>query len=111
MPIEQSPCMVPCAFSPGILISSVPDGWRNFWYESFGMTRLAEQSNVPLVFTRNTVGIPAFAVTTRGEQPPFREMSTYCTPSTIVAVALLHPSPDERAASQNAPPTRRTLTT
>ena len=77
IPIEQRPCIVPCACSLGILISSVPDGWRIFWYESFGMTKLAEQSNVPLVFPRNTVGIPAVAVTTCGEYPPFAEMSTY----------------------------------
>src|SRR3989344_7874261 len=110
MPIEQSPCIVPCACSLGILISSVPDGWRIFWYESFGMTKLAEQSNVPLVFTRNTVGIPAVAVTTCGEYPPFAEISTYCTPSTIVAVPLAA-APDDCVASQNAPAMRRTLTT
>src|SRR3989344_2162989 len=74
------------------------------------MTKLAEQSNVPLVFIRKTVGMPAFASMTRGEYPPLAVMSTYCTPPTIVAVALPPPPPDERADSQNAPPTRRTLT-
>ncbi len=74
------------------------------------MTKLAEQSNVPLVFTRNTVGKPAVAVTTRGEYPPFAEMSTYCMPSTMVAVPLAA-APEDFVASQNAPPTRRVLTT
>src|SRR3989344_1368728 len=75
------------------------------------MTKLAEQSNVPLVFIRKIVGMPAFASMTRGEYPPLAVMSTYCTPPTIVAVALPPPPPDERADSQNAPPTRRTLNT
>ena len=75
------------------------------------MTKLAEQSNVPLVFIRKTVSMPAFASMTRGEYPPLAVMSTYCTPPTMVAVALPPPPPDERADSQKAPPTRRTLTT
>lgn len=47
------------------------------------MTKLAEQSKVPRVLTRKTVGTPAFAVTTLGEYPPFAVMSINCLPSTI----------------------------
>src|SRR3990167_3539838 len=87
--MEQRPCMVPWACSAGIGISSVPVGERNFWYCSFGITRLAEQANVPLVFTRKVVGTPAFARITRGEYPPFAVMSTICFPSTTeTAVSL-----------------------
>src|SRR3989338_10605933 len=80
--MEQRPCIVPCASSADIGISSVPVGERNFWYCNFGITRLAEQSNVPFVFTRKVVGTPAFARITRGEYPPFAVMSTTCFPST-----------------------------
>jgi hypothetical protein len=49
------------------------------------MTRLDEQSNVPLVSTRNIVGTPAVAVMMRGEYPLFADTSIYCVPSIIVA--------------------------
>src|SRR3989344_7892623 len=91
--MEQRPCMVPWACSAGIGIASVPVGERNFWYCNFGITRLAEQSNVPLVFTRKVVGTPAFARITRGEYPPFAVMSTSCFPSTTdTAVSLSTPA-------------------
>src|SRR3989344_4071339 len=41
---------------------------------------------------RTTVGIPAFATTTRGEYPPFAVMSTIWMPLTIVAVGAGRPS-------------------
>lgn len=44
----------------------------------------AEQSYVPVVFTRSTVGIPAFATVFRGQYPPFALISTVCTLSVIV---------------------------
>src|SRR3989344_980632 len=76
------------------------------------MTRLAEQSKVPLVCTRNTVGMPAFAVMTRGEYPPFAVTSMNCLPSTTVATAAPEAVlSEEEVASQNAPLIRRALIT
>ena len=76
------------------------------------MTRLAEQSNVPFVFTRRIVGMPAFAITLRGEYPPFAEMSIICRPSTMkTAGTPPPPSPasDPEDTNQNAPPMRSPL--
>ena len=78
------------------------------------MIKLAEQSNVPFVFTRTTVGTPALAITTRGEYPPLADMSMICVPSTIVAVGVAA-SPRFEAypgeTSRNAPPIKAVLTT
>src|SRR3989338_1491382 len=45
------------------------------------MTKADEQSNVPLVLTFITVGIPAWAVVTLGEYPPLALISIICLPS------------------------------
>src|SRR3989338_2693039 len=78
------------------------------------MIKLAEQSNVPFVFTRTTVGTPALAITMRGEYPPLADMSMICVPSTIVAVGVAA-SPRFEAypgeTSRNAPPIKAVLTT
>lgn len=44
----------------------------------------AEQSYVPVVFTRSTVGTPALATVFRGQYPPFALISIVCTLSVTV---------------------------
>ena len=94
-------------------MSVSPDGGRNCRYPILGIATDAEQSNVPFVFIRRTVGMPAFAALSLGEYPPLASISTICFPSAVDTFATLGvvPLPPLEPAKRIAPPTRAPATT
>ena len=92
----------------GTSISVTPDDGRNCRYPILGIATDAEQSNVPFVFIRKTVGISAFAALSFGEYPPLASISTICFPSVTDTFATLgaSPLPPLEPAKRIAPPMR-----
>ena len=94
-------------------MSVSPDGGRNCRYPILGIATDAEQSNVPFVFIRRTVGMPAFAALSFGEYPPLASISIICFPSVMDTFATLGVAPvlPREPEKRIAPPMRAPVIT